>query len=931
MQVDRLSLMIIIVALCFQRSPAALSPCTPAPQTPSNFTVKACSKIPPHESLNLLSAVSTASLDLPSFVKPRFESNREGLVGQLEIYARAPDRNVLYTCALVYSPDSWSPWLILQRKKADESTPSSLCLLVAPLLVLIIAHALLMYAGELPSIETQLDRSYTTRRLELTFAALRSSLTPFLVAQTPSHPPPETTSRMGVRFSAIFARRKKGDDPAPDVVDTGITPAIPETVAPVDGTAADSHFPNDTVPPAGNFRPGRITLSGSKVRVKQRPGAVNKTKRWRPALRRFGRRAAVMANVGASVAEAVPVLGAPVKGTLEACTKVQTILERRFQNVEAIQQLVSKLKDLEEQLCNHSKSPLDDWLIVRLDETEIELQQLAARNGLDYEHVAMSITQCERDITFFMDRHSLGTLRTIEHQNADIKHQIEEVKRQGEANTARLVQAILASQVANQGPVLLSFSIWVVDPFGVKHLFLQIPCSFDALAQDLLFRYDKDERRRPILERFLEHRLFELSRDSGKAVALVSEEDLTTLEKDSTLVMSVIAFRTITVEGIQCPLCKQYIVISLEGFERVYCKTCDKNVQVGRGDDEWDEGDETIDGEDLLPEMRQIVIKAMGVSDAMSNGIDPLVSASSSMDSRPQLQSSSQTGLVPPAPMPSTAPSGNRSLDVLHGVTLDTLRIGPRGTKLKMRIDLKVIPETEFHLIESSFFEMGGRAAFAPVASGGYADIYKAKMKGRDGKEKYVVAKVFRNAHLKYGDSDEDKVEYIERLRREYAVWSLLRHPNILPLIGLVIHKNLSSPGLVSDYKEHRDLFSFSKVNPNYDRLHMGRGIACGLEYLHRMGVVHGDLKIVDILVDQETKHNGRVSFFPLIADFGTSRVLEKEGYITRASTQMLYAPPEVLEFDGPGRPTTSILTPASDVYSFALVLLRSTYALPYW
>ncbi|KAJ3516527.1 hypothetical protein NMY22_g14188 [Coprinellus aureogranulatus] len=368
----------------------------------------------------------------------------------------------------------------------------------------------------------------------------------------------------------------------------------------------------------------KITLAFSSDAVSVNPssGAVIKTKRWWSfSLRRFGRKAAVVANVGASVAEAVPVLGAPVKGALEACIKVHTILEKRCQNAEAIQQLVCKLECLEAQLCRHSKSALDEWLIQRLGETESALQRLAAEDGLDYEHVASSITQCERDITFFMGQLSLGTMRqgigTLESQNEKIKRQNEEIKRQNEdimrqndAHTA-LLQAIFMGQGTSQGPSLISFSIWVVDPWGVEHMFLQIPCSFDALAKDLLFRYARDDRRRPILEQYLGHNLFELSRDSGDEVTVVTEQDLPTLDKDSKLVVSVVAFRRITVKGIQCPLCKRYIAVSFKGVERVYCQTCDKNVQVGLGDDTRDGYTQEHEGEDSLADLRQIVIKTL--------------------------------------------------------------------------------------------------------------------------------------------------------------------------------------------------------------------------------------------------------------------------------------------------------------------------------
>lgn len=52
-------------------------------------------------------------------------------------------------------------------------------------------------------------------------------------------------------------------------------------------------------------------------------------RRWKGIVRSLGRKAVPIADVGASIAEAVPIFGASVKGALEASIKVQRILEVR--------------------------------------------------------------------------------------------------------------------------------------------------------------------------------------------------------------------------------------------------------------------------------------------------------------------------------------------------------------------------------------------------------------------------------------------------------------------------------------------------------------------------------------------------------------------------------------------------------------------------
>ncbi|KAJ3517389.1 hypothetical protein NMY22_g13980 [Coprinellus aureogranulatus] len=191
-------------------------------------------------------------------------------------------------------------------------------------------------------------------------------------------------------------------------------------------------------------------------------------------------------TMGLHYADAVPVLGAPVKGALEACIKVQTILEKRSQNVEAVQQLVSKLKCLEQQLSNHSRPTLDDSLKKRLGEIESELQQLAANDALDYDHVASFITQCEKDIAFVMAQLSLVGHAETQAVVADLKRQFEAKFNAQSEQITLLLQAFAASQAANIGLAVVPLVVWeLVDPFGTKHRFIDLPrTSYTRLGND---------------------------------------------------------------------------------------------------------------------------------------------------------------------------------------------------------------------------------------------------------------------------------------------------------------------------------------------------------------------------------------------------------------------------------------------------------------
>ncbi len=88
--------------------------------------------------------------------------------------------------------------------------------------------------------------------------------------------------------------------------------------------------------------------------------------------------------------------------------------------------------------------------------------------------------------------------------------------------------------------------------------------------------------------------------------------------------------------------------------------------------------------------------------------------------------------------------------------------------------------------------------------------------------------------------------------------------------------------------------------------------IAVGMDYLHSVGVLHGDLKGANVLL-QSTATDSR-GFTCKLADFGLSCVLDLD--MTHVSTHtygtISYMPPEVL--------THGRMTRAADTYSFGML-----------
>ncbi|KAF5376760.1 hypothetical protein D9757_009471 [Collybiopsis confluens] len=156
----------------------------------------------------------------------------------------------------------------------------------------------------------------------------------------------------------------------------------------------------------------------------------------------------------------------------------------------------------------------------------------------------------------------------------------------------------------------------------------------------------------------------------------------------------------------------------------------------------------------------------------------------------------------------------------------------------------------------------GNRAA----TGGGFADIWKGTWDGRA-----VCLKVLRM----FLDSDAKvRKKVLHAFCNEALVWKQLKHPNILPLLGVNVSLFAPSFCLISPWIQHGDVNHYMKANPNFDKLTALTEIAAGLQYLHGLTppVVHGDLRGANILVMSD---GGPPRC--CLADFGLALVAETQ------------------------------------------------------
>ncbi|KAG6916553.1 hypothetical protein DXG01_006379 [Tephrocybe rancida] len=148
-----------------------------------------------------------------------------------------------------------------------------------------------------------------------------------------------------------------------------------------------------------------------------------------------------------------------------------------------------------------------------------------------------------------------------------------------------------------------------------------------------------------------------------------------------------------------------------------------------------------------------------------------------------------------------------------------------------------------------------------PVAAGGFADIYKGDFQGHT-----VCIKVIRI----YQTTDVEMfmkasaTDLATASAKEVILWGQLSHSNILPIYGL--YRFQSKICMVSPWMKKGDITRHLRTMPDSTfRAHLVLDVALGLSYLHEKGIIHGDLKGPNILVNDE----GRAC----LADFGISSV----------------------------------------------------------
>lgn len=177
-----------------------------------------------------------------------------------------------------------------------------------------------------------------------------------------------------------------------------------------------------------------------------------------------------------------------------------------------------------------------------------------------------------------------------------------------------------------------------------------------------------------------------------------------------------------------------------------------------------------------------------------------------------------------------------------------------------------------------------------PIGYGSFSVVYKARKRGEEGYFAVKIAKIEENPENCDENWGEDRILTYdrERIAREIELWKPLDHENLCRLLDVFFVDEDKKVAFIMEYAKDGDLLTIlgMKSLPTETIRSYFKQLCRAVGYLHERGLVHGDIKLENILVDGENIK---------LSDFGLARRIGEASMNNNCGT-VEYAAPELLQ-----------------------------------
>ncbi|KDQ07574.1 hypothetical protein BOTBODRAFT_139835 [Botryobasidium botryosum FD-172 SS1] len=254
------------------------------------------------------------------------------------------------------------------------------------------------------------------------------------------------------------------------------------------------------------------------------------------------------------------------------------------------------------------------------------------------------------------------------------------------------------------------------------------------------------------------------------------------------------------------------------------------------------------------------------------------------------------------------------------------IRISEMVTQMRQRMN--ALPESRRHWHQLALADIYEATGIYPCDEGLFScEIVKGGNEAGQGGYSFCHRGTFLGRHdvvlkeLKWYRSSKstsrESVDDRRRLEREVAVWKSFNHPHVLRLIGCYTHNNKTY--MVAPYMPKGNARTYIRKHSDLNCPKVLLQVAQGLEHIHGVGAVHGDICGNNVLIFDSGN--------ACIADFGLSIMAERypaEDYSSpwQEGGGVRWKAPELLHIVNNQYP---LRTTQSDMFSFGRLIYELT------